>query len=319
MPLRIVFFGTPAFAVPSLLALTTAARNVAAVVTQPDRPRGRGQKVSAAPVKEAALRLGIPVFQPERVTDAAFLEQLRSLQPDLGVVVAYGRILPGSLIDLPRLGSINVHASLLPRWRGAAPIHRAVAAGDEITGITIMRVVVPLDAGPTLATARTPISPDETSVELEARLAAMGADLLVKTIDRMAGGPIAETPQDDGQATYARRLERADGRVDFDRPAREIHNAIRGLQPWPLASAMLHGKRLALLASQARPDEAVTAPPGTIVRVEPDALVVATGAGAIRLLRVQVEGRPAVATRDFLNGHPTRAGERLERVPDAST
>ena len=317
---HVVFLGTPDFAVPSLEALTDHPDfDVVGVITQPDRPAGRGQQVRFSPVKEAALARDLPVFQPKSVNKPDALDQLREWSPDVLVVAAFGQILKPALLELAPHGSINVHASLLPRWRGAAPIHRAVAAGDEITGITIMRVVVPLDAGPTLATARTPISPDETSVELEARLAAMGADLLVKTIDRMAGGPIAETPQDDGQATYARRLERADGRVDFDRPAREIHNAIRGLQPWPLASAMLHGKRLALLASQARPDEAVTAPPGTIVRVEPDALVVATGAGAIRLLRVQVEGRPAVATRDFLNGHPTRAGERLERVPDAST
>ncbi len=222
------------------------------------------------------------------------------------------------LIDLPRLGMINVHASLLPRWRGAAPIHRAIIAGDRVTGVTIMRVIPALDAGPMLASVESPIGPDETSAEVEARLATIGADLVVTIVDALAHGPVAEVPQDDARAIYAARLERSDSRIDFARSAREVHDAIRGLQPWPLASAMLHGKRLALLAADALPDEAGTAEPGTILRVEADGLVVATGSGAIRLRRVQVEGRPAVSIRDFLNGHRTQPGERFEAVPAAA-
>lgn len=318
MPLRLVFFGTPAFAVPSLLALAASEHSVVAVVTQPDRPRGRGHKVSAAPVKEAAVRLGIPTLQPERLKDPDFAGRLRDLAPDLGVVAAYGKILPAALIDLPRLGMINVHASLLPRWRGAAPIRRAVIAGDAITGVTIMRVVLALDAGPMLAALETPIGPNETSADVETRLAGLGASLLVHTVDQLARGSVTEVPQDEGLAVYAPRLERRDGRIDFTRPAADVHNTIRGLHPWPLASAVLHGKRLALLASEALPDEPESAPPGTIVRVEPDALVVATGLGAIRLKRVQLEGRPPLSVRDFLNGHPTRPGERFEPAPAES-
>jgi methionyl-tRNA formyltransferase len=317
VPLRLVFFGTPAFAVPSLTALAATRHPIVAAVTQPDRPRGRGQKVQASPVKDAAVRLGIPTLQPERLRDAAFLARLREFAPDLGVVAAYGKILPAEVLTLPRLGVINVHASLLPRWRGAAPVHRAVIAGDAVTGVTIMRVVRALDAGPVMARVQTPIGADETSAGLEARLASLGADLVARTVEHLSHGPLPEDAQDDTQAVYARRLERADGRLDFAQPARDVHNRIRGLHPWPLASALLHGKRLMLLAAEALPDEPGSATPGTVLRVEPDAIVVATAPGAIRVTRVQAEGRPALAVGDYLNGHPTRAGERLEPLPTA--
>jgi methionyl-tRNA formyltransferase len=251
VPLRLVFFGTPAFAVPTLLALASSRHTVVAVVTQPDRPRGRGHKISASPVKAATANLGIPTFQPEQLKDAAFASAFRGLAPDLGVVAAYGKILPVDLIDQPRLGMINVHASLLPRWRGAAPIHRAILADDTVTGVTIMRIVKALDAGPMLAAEDTPIDPNETSAHLEMRLAAIGAELAVRMIDDLARGPVPEIAQDDARAVYAARLERADSRLDFARPARDVHNTIRGLHPWPLASAVLHGKRLALLESEA--------------------------------------------------------------------
>ena len=190
-------------------------------------------------------------------------------------------------------------------------------AGDRVTGVTIMRVIPALDAGPVLALIESPIGPEETSTEVEARLATVGAQLVVTIVDALARGPVPEVAQDDARAVYAARLERRDSRIDFTRSAREVHDAIRGLHPWPLASAMLHGKRLALLAADALPDEDPLAAPGTIVRVEPDGLVVATGSGAIRLRRVQVEGRPAVPVRDFLNGHRTQPGERFEAVPAA--
>jgi len=319
MPLRLVFFGTPAFAVPSLTALAASTHQVVAVVTQPDRPRGRGHKVSASPVKEEAARLAIPVLQPVRAKDEAFKAELSQFEPDLGVVAAYGQILPVDLINVPRLGMINVHASLLPRWRGAAPIHRAILAGDAVSGITIMRVIKALDAGPMLAVAETPIDPDETSGELEGRLAAIGADVIVRAVDAMAAGPVIETPQDEARVTYAPRIQRTDARIDFARPAQDVHNLIRALNPWPLVSAELGGRRLLLIKSDpmtSGTDAGMqSATPGTVLRVEPDALVIATLPGAIRLWRVQLEGRPAASVRDYLNGHVVQVGDRLAPWP----
>lgn len=317
--MRIVFFGTPAFAVPSLQALTASDHQVVGVVTQPDRARGRGRKVSFSAVKAAAVSLGIPVMQPERLLDEGFVSGLTQLRPDLGVVAAYGKILPVAVLDLPRLGMINVHASLLPRWRGAAPIHRAIIAGDERTGVTIMRVVKALDAGPMLAAAETTIDPAETSGELEERLARTGAALLLQTVDRLSAGAVAETAQDESHVTYAHRLVRTDGAVDFSQAAHAVHNRIRGLQPWPLVSVTLHEKRLMLLKSEALPAEHCDAVPGSVVRIEPDGLVVATGEGALRLSRVQLEGRQPVAMRDFLNGHRVAVGDRLVSSSPAGT
>lgn len=316
-PLRILFFGTPAFAVPSLTALATSSHTVAGVVTQPDRPKGRGHRVVSSPVKATATTFGLPVFQPERLADPELLAALRALAPDLGVVVAYGRILPVELLSLPRLGMINVHASLLPRWRGAAPVHRAILAGDTTSGVTIMRVVKALDAGPILATQAVAIAPDETSAELEARLAAVGAQHLRAVVDRLADGPIPEIPQDDRLSNYAPRLQRDERQVNWARPAPEIHNQIRGLQPWPMAAAKLGGRRVLLLRSAAVDVPDSGAEPGTILRVEPDALLVAARPGAVRLLAIQPEGRPVMSVRDFLNGHVVVAGERLTSVSAA--
>jgi len=297
--------------VPSLTAIAASRHPVVAVVTQPDRPRGRGQKISGSPIKIAAERLAIPVWQPDRLRTAEFLDGLRALSLDLGVVAAYGKILPAELLALPRFGMINVHASLLPRWRGAAPIHRAILAGDRVTGVTIMQVVQALDAGPMLSVAETPIEPTDTSAGLEQRLAGIGADLIVRAIDDLEAGTISARPQDEARVTYAARLSRADGHVDFAKTSIEIHNAIRGLQPWPLVSVNLGGKRLLLLESESRPDEQADAPPGTIVRIETDALAVATGRGVLLIRRVQLEGRPAVPVRDFLHGHHVHAGAVL--------
>ena len=310
--MRLLFLGTPAFAVPTLQAIAKTSHPVAAVITQPDRPRGRGQKVSPSPVKEAAAQLGVPVLQPTRLKDPALHDELRAFQPDLGIVIAYGRILPAELLALPRLGMINVHASLLPRWRGAAPIQRAILAGDPETGITIMRVVQELDAGPMLAKLPTPIDPNETSVDLERRLGASGADLLVETLEALARGPVTETPQDTALVTYAAKIERQDGQIGFDVPALALHNAIRGLQPWPLVWSYLHGKRIALLASELDTKAPSSSAPGTVLRTDADGIVVATADGSIRIRRVQLEGRPPVAVRDFLNGHPTNQGDRFD-------
>jgi methionyl-tRNA formyltransferase len=314
--MRIVFFGTPAFAVPSLRNLIASGHQIAGVVTQPDRSRGRGHRVTPSPIKSLAESHGLPVLQPERLREAAVADAIRGLAPDLGVVAAYGRILPPALLDVPRLGLINVHGSLLPRWRGAAPVHRAIMAGDLDTGITIMRVVAALDAGPMLAWRTVAIGANETSAELEPRLAEVGADLLVETVDRMAAGPIEEVPQDERLATYAHRLERAEREIDWQQTASTIHDRIRGLQPWPLAAALLHGHQIQFLRAEVDALAPPAAAPGTIVEVSGDSLRVAAGAGAIRLLEVKPEGRGAMTVRAFLSGRHVTAGDRFEPLKD---
>jgi methionyl-tRNA formyltransferase len=313
--LRIVFFGTPAFAVPTLDALLASRHEVVGVVTQPDRPTGRGQRVAAPPVKASATAHGIPVWQPERLKDEVFLEAYRDLAPDLGVVAAYGKILPEVVLQIPRLGLLNVHASLLPRWRGASPIHHAVMSGDTETGVTIMRVVKALDAGAMLATDRRPIGPDETSADIEHDLARRGAALLVATLDDVEAGVAVETPQDDALATYAPRIEKTDGIVDWRLGVTAIHNLVRGLRPWPLAQAWLQGERVMLLRTRAFEGPIEPAAPGTIVQTKPS-LVVAAGDGrGLEILELQPEGRRAMAARDFLAGRAIRNGAAFTR-PD---
>jgi methionyl-tRNA formyltransferase len=302
-PLRIVFFGTPDFAVPTLDVLLASAHSVVGVVTQPDRPRGRGRKTSAGPVKVRALMSERTVFQPERLKDSSFGDAFAAIHADLGVVAAYGRILPESLITTPRLGMINVHASLLPRYRGAAPVHRAIIAGERETGVTIMRVVKALDAGPMLARAARSIGPDETSVDVERDLARIGAGLLLRVVDQLAAGSAEETPQDEGAATYAPRLTREDGVLDWRQPAATIHNRIRGLHPWPHAHTHLDGRRYILLRSEIGASGS-DHPPGRIIEAHGERLVVATGSGTIRLVDIQPEGKRPLTAREFLAGHP---------------
>jgi methionyl-tRNA formyltransferase len=311
MPLRLVFFGTPAFAVPSLASLHASAHDVVGVVTQPDRRRGRGQHVAPEAVKRAAEEYGLPLLQPENLKDAAFLSALRSLDADLGVVVAYGRILTAQVLATPKLGLLNVHASILPRWRGAAPVHRAILAGDETTGVTIMRVVQQLDAGPILLTEETTIGPNETSEELSDRLAAIGAELIVRAVGALAAGAVRETAQDEALATYAARLERRESQVDWARPARTIHNQVRGLQPWPMAGATLGDRRVFFVRSEVGPEAPAGSAPGTIVSIPGDALVVAAQPGTIRITGIQPEGRKPMTTRAFLSGHRVTAGDRF--------
>jgi methionyl-tRNA formyltransferase len=315
MALRVLFFGTPAFAVPTLERLVASPHAVVGVVTQPDRRRGRGQQVQPEEVKVAALERGLEVLQPEKLSDPRWMRLIEELSPDLGVVAAYGRLLPQGLLDLPRLGMINVHASLLPRWRGAAPVHRAVIAGDRVTGVTIMRVVLALDAGPMLARVTTDVHPDETSHELTTRLAAAGAVLAGTTVDRLAEGPVDEEPQDGSLVTYASRLTRRDGIIDWTRPAADIHNQIRGVQPWPMAGALLKGRRVMFLKS-AVVESGSGAEPGAVIDVRSDAFVVATGSGALRILRLQEAGRPPMTVAAFLNGRRIAAGEVLEPLPE---
>jgi len=314
--LRVVFFGTPDFAVPSLQALLGSGHTVVGVVTQPDRPRGRGQRVTESPVKQVAMTRGLPVLQPERLKDEAFLTLMREWQADLGVVAAYGKILPAAVLDMPRLGLINVHASLLPRHRGAAPVHRAVIAGDTETGVSIMRVVQALDAGGVFATVTRPIGPDDTSADVEVDLARLGADLLVHVVDALSAGEARDTPQDAVGATYAHRLQKEEGLIDWRREAGAVHNQVRGLQPWPMACTTVGSRRLIVLRTRLVADvQAAVVPPGTIIEITRDAVRVQTGAGALDVLTVQPEGRRAMPARDYAAGHQIGPGACLDVAP----
>jgi len=312
-PLRIVYFGTPEFAVPTLRTLLDSRHDVVALVSQPDRPRGRGHRLAPTPTKEVALSRGVAVLQPDRLRDESFLRAISDLRPDLGVVAAYGRLLPDALLAIPSLGLINVHASLLPKWRGAAPVHRAVIAGDRETGVTIMRIVKELDAGAMFAITRRPIDPDETSADVERDLGERGAPLLLEVVDQIAAGEAQETPQDASQATYAPKITKAEGAVDWGLPADRLHNLVRGLQPWPLVSGRIRGTRVLIhrtgLTTAVTPDK-----PGTILRADGDRLDVAAGDGRVlRVLVVQPEGRRAMTAREFLAGHHLVAGMMIER------
>jgi len=305
----VVFFGTPHFAVPTLRRLLDSSHSVAGVITQPDRPRGRGQKITHAPVKALALARGIPVYQPDRLKPPEVADTLRGWGADLGVVAAYGRIIPEQLLTIPRLGMINVHASLLPKYRGAAPVHRAVINGDSQTGVTIMRVVKELDAGSMFAQVTRPIGPDETSDVVESALADMGAELLLTMVEQLASGNAREEPQDETQATYASRLTKEEGLIDWTRSASDIHNRVRGLYPWPHAYTFFKGTRLIILRSEVADAGASATSPGTILRATSEAIHVATGDGELAILEVQPEGRRAMRAHDFLLGHRLATGE----------
>jgi methionyl-tRNA formyltransferase len=309
--MRIVFFGTPAFAVPTLIQLTHSSHQVAGVVTQPDRPRGRGQQLTIGPVKAEAESLHLPVLQPDRLSEA-FAPALQALHADIGVVAAYGKILPDWLLAAVPRGLINVHASLLPRYRGAAPVHRAVMNGDPETGVTIMRVVKELDAGPMLAAAAIPIDPDETTTMVEARLAVRGAALLIETLDAIEAGTAVETPQDPARATYAPKIAKSEGLIDWSRPAAQIHNLIRGLWPWPHATAFLGGTRYILHRSRLSA-VAAAGPPGAIIKASvADGIHVACGGGtAIELLDLQLEGKRVMTARDALAARALVVGARF--------
>ncbi len=297
--MRLVFLGTPVFAVPSLEKLVAVGRRVIAVVTQPDRPRNRGQRDAPPPVKEAALRFGIPVHQPERIRRPEALELIRSLAPDAMVVIGYGQIIPQSIIDIPPLGIVNVHASLLPKYRGAAPIQWAIVHGETRTGVTTMRIDAGLDTGDMLLDRETAIGPEETAIELGARLAAMGADLLIETLDGLEAGVAAPRKQDPAQASYAPLLKKEDGLIDWRQPAEAIHDRVRGLQPWPGAYTAFRGQTLRVWRTR------VTAlppgQPGRFANLKP--LTVGCGLGALELIEVQLEGRRRMSGADFANGH----------------
>lgn len=313
--LRIVFMGTPAFAVPTLGGLLASRHTVAGVVTQPDKPRGRGQKVSDAPVKTLAVERGLPIIQPARLREPDVEAALRAWRPDLGVVAAYGKLIPDALLTIPRLGMINVHASLLPKYRGAAPIQWAIINGETETGVTIMRVIRELDAGAMFAKAVRPIGPEETSDVVERDLAELGARLLVSVVDRIAEGTATEEAQDDSQASFAPRLTKDEGLIDWSLRARAIHDRVRGLHPWPHAYTFIDGERTIILRSRVEGADAARGPvgdapaPGTVTHVTRDALHVATGAaGVLAIVELQPDGRRPMTARDFLAGRPVLAG-----------
>lgn len=307
--MNIVFAGTPEFAVSSLKALNESRHAVVAVYTQPDRPAGRGRKLLASPVKQYALEHGIAVRQPASLQDAEEQRRLASLNPDIMIVVAYGLILPQAVLDIPRLGCLNVHASLLPRWRGAAPIQRAIEAGDQSTGVTIMQMDAGLDTGAMLNKAETPIRADDTAATLHDRLANLGAETLLSTLDMLEQGECIGQPQDNEQATYARKLDKTEADIDWSLPAALLARKVRAFNPWPAACSSLNGKRLRILLAQSGPANGERTP-GTICAID-DAISVATGEGRLLIHRLQLEGGRAQTAQEFLNGHRLQPGDRL--------
>ncbi len=310
--MRVVFLGTPAFAVPTLEALVRAGHEVAAVLTQPDRPRGRGQNPAASPVKLAALAMGLAVYQPERVRRPEAVEYLSGIGARAMVVVGYGQIIPQSVIDLAQLGIINVHASLLPKYRGAGPIQWAIVNGETRTGVTTMQIDAGLDTGAMLLKSETEIAPEENALELGARLAARGADLLVETLAGLEAGTIAAEKQDESLATWAPLLKKEDGVIDWAQAASAIHNRVRGLQPWPGAQTTFRGQPLHVW--KARTGAAVytgehAGEYGKVTGTRP--LVVACGEGSLELLEVQLEGRKRISAADFANGQRLTENEKL--------
>jgi len=299
---RIIFAGTPQFAVPSLLALLNSKHTVCAVYTQPDRKAGRGRKLQASPVKSVALEHGIDVYQPISLKNTESQAQLQALQADLIIVAAYGLLLPKTVLEIPSFGCINVHASLLPRWRGAAPIQRALLAGDTITGITLMQMDAGLDTGAMLKIKTCEILPDDTGETLHDRLSYLGAQLLAKTIDEIETLPT--TPQDNNLANYAKKLEKAEARLDWQQAAIILERKVRAFNPWPVAQAELFGQTLRIWAAKALPLPPVTTSIGSVIQAQREGIDVVTGEGILRLLTVQRAGGKAISVGDFLNAHP---------------
>ncbi|HEX8695092.1 MAG TPA: methionyl-tRNA formyltransferase [Longimicrobium sp.] len=307
--MKIVFWGTPDFSIPALRALGEEGHDVVAVVTRPDRPAGRGREVHFSPVKEEALAEGIPVLQPERARGDDFLARLRSFDPDLSVVVAYGQILRPEVLDLPRLGSVNIHASLLPELRGAAPVQWAIIRGLEMTGVTIMRMDAGLDSGPMLLRVEEPIEPEEAGCELAGRLAEIGAEALVEALALLEDGQLVQEPQDHGRATYAPKLDRASARLDWTRPAAELALWIRGLDDVPGAWSPL-GARGPVKLFRPRV-EGGAGEPGTVLAADEEGVLVAAGEGAVRVREVQPPGKRRMGAGEWVRGRGVAVGDRF--------
>ena len=307
--MKILFMGTPDFAVPSLAALVAAGHEICGVFTQPDRPKNRGMKLKATPVKEFSLAHNIPVFQPESVRDGAAMEIIRSLAPELIAVAAYGRILPVEILEYPAYGCINVHSSLLPKYRGSAPIHWAILNGEQESGVTIMHMVKAMDAGDIIAQAATPIDPEETVEALHDRLALMGADLLVEVVQQLKDGTATRTPQDESRVTYAPMLSRELSPLDWNRSAKQLHDQVRGLIPWPASTTDIIGGQPVKIFEVEETATLTGALPGTIVAAGKEGIDVACGDGLIlRIKQLQAQGGKRMAAADYLRGHSIEIG-----------
>jgi methionyl-tRNA formyltransferase len=311
--MRVLFWGTPDFAVKSLKALIESNHQVVGVVTQPDKPKGRGQKIQPTPVKEQALKHNIPVFQPEKIkNNQEFLEAIKKLNPDISVVVAYGKILPEEIINIPRYKTINVHASLLPEYRGAAPIQRAIMEGKDKTGVCIMEIIKELDAGDVYACREVEITEDDDIISLHDKLAEEGARLLIEVLDKIEKGEIDKKSQNHEKATYAKPIEKSEGKIDFRRPAREIFNQIRALKVWPKAYAKFRDEEVKILDAKIVECN-VNALPGEIIKAdEKEGIVVKTGDGYILLKLIQFPNSKPITTQDAIRGYKIKAGERFE-------
>lgn len=308
--MRIIFAGTPEFAAETLKALLTTEHDICAVYTQPDRPSGRGRKLTASPVKQLALSYGIPVEQPLNFKDENACLKLAAYEAELMVVVAYGLILPQWILDTPTQGCINIHASLLPKWRGAAPIQRAICAGDKTTGVCIMKMDAGLDTGPVLSRASCSILPDDTAQILHDRLAELGAKTLLDTLPKLEHGQITATPQDDSFTSYAQKLNKSEAIIDWSQAALNIARQVQAFNPWPVAQTIMHDQVFRIWLAAAI-TETNGSPPGTITAVNQDSIDVATGKGMLRLLQVQIPGKRAMPVADFLNANNVNVGETL--------
>ena len=308
--LRIIFMGTPRFARPSLQILIDRSESIIAVVTQPDRPAGRGQHVLPPPVKELALMHHLPVLQPVKVRDAQFIAQIKEFSPDLIVVVAFGQILPRALLDIPAYGCVNVHASLLPFYRGAAPINWVLINGETETGVTIMLLDEGMDTGDMLLQEKLPIVPDDTVATLHDRLAQSGARLLGNALDELQNTGWKRVPQDHAKATYAPLLKKEDGLIQWRNSAREIHNQIRGMNPWPGCFTYFNGKLLKIFAAEVREHETQGAP-GSVAKISEMGIAVATGSGALILKEIQLEGKKRIPAEEFIKGKTIKPGDVL--------
>lgn len=317
--LNIVFMGTPEFAVPSLLQLLNNGYRVVSVVTQPDRPKGRKRVLTPPPVKEAALQAGIPVMQPERMRSPEAIEELRAWQPDLIVTAAYGQILPKAVLEMPRFGCINVHASLLPRYRGGAPIHHAIMNGESKTGVTIMYMAEGLDTGDMIAKVEVPIEDSDDVGTMFEKLAQAGAELLIDTLPDIERGTAARIPQEESEATYAPNITREQERIDWSRSAREVFNHVRGLHPWPVAHTLWDGNVLKIWRCEVLAevgggaDGADNAVPGTVLAVQPQGIDVSCGSGIVRITQLQPAGKKAMPVSDFVRGGKLAEGTVLGR------